>query len=179
MRLFLRLTTDVNDRLRTLMRYQGELSRYIDEALTSSDPASVELVPAALGRTSHAITAVISDPANGQLRAAAKRRGCSVTLLANSALHKWLGGKHACCKFRRAGSDRRPDLKSVGCRGAVAVTLLAANRNVGHGHSVTPVQQAFLRLAATVTLFRANSALAGASGPVGTFRQIQERPADM
>jgi hypothetical protein len=30
-RLFLRLTTDVNDRLRALMRYHGELSRYIDE----------------------------------------------------------------------------------------------------------------------------------------------------
>ena len=34
-RLFLRLTADVNDRLRTLMRYHGKLSRYIDEALSS------------------------------------------------------------------------------------------------------------------------------------------------
>jgi hypothetical protein len=34
-RLFLRLTANVNDRSRRLMRYHGELSRYIDEALSS------------------------------------------------------------------------------------------------------------------------------------------------
>src|SRR5260370_1748371 len=73
-RLFLRLTTDVNDRLRTLMPYQVQLSRYIDEALTSSDPPGVEQVPAAVGRTSHAITALISYPPNGDLGAAPRRR---------------------------------------------------------------------------------------------------------
>jgi hypothetical protein len=31
--LFLRLNADVNERLRAMLRYQGELSRYIDEAL--------------------------------------------------------------------------------------------------------------------------------------------------
>jgi hypothetical protein len=36
-RLFLRLTADVNDRLRTLMRYHAELSRYVDDALTWLD----------------------------------------------------------------------------------------------------------------------------------------------
>ena len=48
-RLFLRLTTDVNDRLRALMRYHGELSRYIDDALTSLDLASIELMPVRSG----------------------------------------------------------------------------------------------------------------------------------
>jgi len=66
-RLFLRLTTDVNDRLRALMRYHGELSRYIDDARS----------------------------ANTRVRAAAKQRGCTVTALANSALDKWLGGRRA------------------------------------------------------------------------------------
>jgi hypothetical protein len=94
-RLFLRLITDVSDCVRTLMRYHGELSRYVDEALTSSDLGNIGLIPPALGRTSEAITAVISGPANGRLGAAARQRGCSVALLANSAVHKWLGGKHA------------------------------------------------------------------------------------
>ena len=44
MRLFLRLTTEVNDRLRTMMRYHGELSRYIDKALTAADLEVVDLL---------------------------------------------------------------------------------------------------------------------------------------
>ena len=36
-RTFFRLGSNVNERLRALMRYQGELSRYIDEALTRFD----------------------------------------------------------------------------------------------------------------------------------------------
>ena len=94
MRLFIRLTTEVNDRLRTMMRYKGELSRYIDEALTAADLEAVELFSGDSGR-SRSITAVISHSANDRLRCAAKQRGCTVTALANGALREWLGGKHA------------------------------------------------------------------------------------
>ena len=93
MRLFLRLTTEVNDRLRTMMRYHSELSRYIDEALTSVDLEAVELLSGDSGR-GRGITAVISHSAKDRLRSAAKQRGCKVTALANSALKEWLGGKH-------------------------------------------------------------------------------------
>ncbi len=92
-RLFLRLTADVNSRLRSLMRYHGELSEYIDLALLFADPRKVDLIPVAMGRNSRGMTAVISVGANGRLRSAVKRRGCTVTELANSALHKWLGDK--------------------------------------------------------------------------------------
>lgn len=94
-RLFLRLTADVNDRLRALMRYHGELSRYIDDALTSLDLASVELMPVTVGKRTRGITAIVSGSANTRVRAAAKQRGCTVTALANSALDKWLGGRRA------------------------------------------------------------------------------------
>ena len=94
MRLFLRLTTEVNDRLRTMMRYHGELSRYIDEALTVADLEAVELVSGD-SRRGRGITAVISHSAHDRLRYAAKHRGCTVTALANSVLKEWLGGKHA------------------------------------------------------------------------------------
>jgi hypothetical protein len=93
-RLFLRLTTEVSNRLRTIMRYHGELSRYIDEALTGADLETVELLAGDSGR-GRGITAVISHSANDRLRCAAKQRGCTATALANSALKEWLGGKHA------------------------------------------------------------------------------------
>jgi hypothetical protein len=77
------------------MRYHGELFRYIDEALTSADLGSIELISVARGRTAPGMTAVISGAANVRLRAAAKQRHCTITALANSALVKWLGGTSA------------------------------------------------------------------------------------
>lgn len=77
------------------MRYRGDLSRQIDEALTSTDLATVELTTTPPGRSAHALTAMVSPRADGRLRAAAKQRGCTVTMLANSALNRWLGGKNA------------------------------------------------------------------------------------
>lgn len=94
-RLFLRLTTEVNNRLRILMRYHGELSEYIDQALLSFDLRRIDLIPVAVGRRTRGMTAVISVTANTRLRSAARRRHCTVTELANSALHKWLGEKKA------------------------------------------------------------------------------------
>ncbi len=67
-RLFLRLNADVNKRLRSLLRYQGELSRYINEALTQIDLDGVRLVPARLGKSTPGLTAVISASANAGLR---------------------------------------------------------------------------------------------------------------
>ena len=91
MRLFLRLTSDVNDRLRVMMRYRGDLSRCVDAALTSTNLGTVELDPVMPGKKPPALTAVISGRANARIRSAAKQRGCTVTVLANSALRKWLG----------------------------------------------------------------------------------------
>ena len=76
------------------MRYHGELSEYIDQALTSSDLRTVELIPVTLGRTAQGLTTVISAVANSRLRIAAKHRRCSKTVLANSALYKWLREKN-------------------------------------------------------------------------------------
>lgn len=90
MRLFLRLNADVNERLRAMVRYQGELSRYIDEALTSTDLGQVDLIPCRPGKSTPGLTAVISAGANSSLRVVARQRGCSITVLANSALYSWL-----------------------------------------------------------------------------------------
>jgi hypothetical protein len=77
------------------MRYHGELSEYIDQALLSFDLRGIDLIPVAMGRRTRGMTAVISGAANMRLRSAARRRGCTVTELANSALHKWLGENKA------------------------------------------------------------------------------------
>ena len=90
MRLFLRLNADVNERLREKTRYQGDLSRCIDEALTDTDLSQLQLVPARPGKSTPGLTAVISMGADAQLRSTARERGCSITVLANSALHRWL-----------------------------------------------------------------------------------------
>ena len=95
MRLFLRLTSDINERLRFMMRHRGDLSHYVDAALTSTDLGTVELESLTPGRSAPALTAVISGRANSRVRSAAKQRGCTVTSLANSALRKWLEGENA------------------------------------------------------------------------------------
>lgn len=95
MRLFLRLTEEVNNLLRDALRYRGDLSRQVEEALISTDLTTVELGTAGPGRAERGLTAMISGRANARLRSAARQRECSVTALANSALHRWLGGKRS------------------------------------------------------------------------------------
>ena len=92
-RLYLRLTEEVNDRLRESMRHRGDLSRQIDEALCSTDLAKVELNKIPPGRNAHALTAIVSSSADRQLRDIARQRGCTVTALANGALSRWLTRK--------------------------------------------------------------------------------------
>jgi len=72
-RLFLRLNADLNERLRALLRYQGELSRYIDEALTETDLDGVGLVASRPGKRTPGLTAVISTRANSALRSVARQ----------------------------------------------------------------------------------------------------------
>jgi hypothetical protein len=78
-----------------MTRYHGELSLFIDQALTSLDLLSIELRIGALCRGSKAITAIVSRSANARVRAAAQQRHCTLTAIANSALNEWLGERHA------------------------------------------------------------------------------------
>jgi hypothetical protein len=85
-RLFLRLNADVNERLRAMLRYQGELSRCIDDALTLADLHNIQLIPARADKATPGLTAVVSMRANSRLHVVAEERGCSLMVLANSAL---------------------------------------------------------------------------------------------
>jgi hypothetical protein len=44
MKLFVRLTSEIDDRLRKLLRHRGDLSRLIEEAVTTTDLHSVALL---------------------------------------------------------------------------------------------------------------------------------------
>lgn len=89
-KLFLRLATDVNEKLRRLLRYRGDLSLLVEEALTKVDLKQVALVHlTAFGRV-RGTTATVDAGTRERLSAAAKDRGCSVNTLANSTLSAWL-----------------------------------------------------------------------------------------
>lgn len=90
MKLFLRLTVEVNDGLRLLLRYRGDLSRFIEEALGRADLMRLELVRPPK-RGTRGTTAVVNKDVVARLGAVAKCRGCSTTVLANSAIFVWLG----------------------------------------------------------------------------------------
>jgi hypothetical protein len=84
-RVFLRLSPDVNERLRAAIRYQGDLSEYITDALVSVDLRTVALQVQKVSRDDPSLTA-----ANGALRAASRDRRCSITALVNTAIKLWL-----------------------------------------------------------------------------------------
>ena len=93
MKLFIRLTSEINDRLRSLLRYRGDLSRLIEEALTTTDLYKVALLSAGSARAVEGTTASTSERVGTRLRAAATYRHCSVNSLANSAIAAWLNTK--------------------------------------------------------------------------------------
>lgn len=97
MNLFVRLTRDVNERLRTFLRYRGDLSRYVEEALTETNLNAVELIDGPIGRATRGTTAVVCVAAYERLEAAARARGCTMAILANSAIKAWLKARRKTC----------------------------------------------------------------------------------
>lgn len=93
MKVFLRLTADVDARLRSMRRYHGELSRFIDQALISVNLLSVDLPP--LQSVTPGLTAVLSEEADRRLREAKATRRRSMSVIASGALSKWLGDRNA------------------------------------------------------------------------------------
>jgi hypothetical protein len=91
-RLFLRLTAELNDQLRELLRYRGDLSKLVETDL-SRDLRTMDLLSIKLGRDAAALSAVISCKACDNLNLAARQRHCSDTRLASSALYAWLDAR--------------------------------------------------------------------------------------
>ena len=90
MKLFIRLTSELNDGLRSLLLYRGDLSRFIEEALTTIDLYKVNLLSPDHACAAKGTTASTGKRVGARLKAAATHRRCSVNSLANSAIAAWL-----------------------------------------------------------------------------------------
>lgn len=95
-KMLVRLTSDLNDRVRTRFRYHGELSGLVVDALQNTDLQRVKLVELkGVSRpgysengalTVRATTVTLPLTVQHELRKAAESRACSMNALMNSAL---------------------------------------------------------------------------------------------
>jgi hypothetical protein len=92
-KLFIRLTSEINDGLRALLRYRGDLSRFIEEALTTTDLYAVALLSTSSLRAAQGTTASTNKLIGARLKAAATCRRCSINSLANGAIAAWLNSR--------------------------------------------------------------------------------------
>jgi hypothetical protein len=92
MKLFIRLSSEIDNSLRSLLRYRGDLSRLIEEALTTADLKRVALLSPCAWK-GRGTTASIDKHTGEILKSAASFRGCSANSLANSAIAAWLNSK--------------------------------------------------------------------------------------
>jgi hypothetical protein len=90
-KLFIRLTSELDCGLRRLLRYRGDLSRFIQEALTTTDLHRVALLAPGGTRDIKGTTASTDERTAACLKVAASNRGCSANQLVNSAIAAWLG----------------------------------------------------------------------------------------
>lgn len=89
MKLFLRLTENVNEQLRKKLRYRGDLSRIVDAALTETNLERVPLIETSPDRLAQIVPRVTSET-DKRIRDIANVRGITVSTLANSVLAHWL-----------------------------------------------------------------------------------------
>jgi hypothetical protein len=90
MKLFIRLTSEINDGLRALPRYRGDLSRFIEEALTTIDLYKVTLLSPGRVCGGKGTTASTGRRIGARLKAAANSPTVLRNSLANSAIAAWL-----------------------------------------------------------------------------------------
>lgn len=93
-KLAVRLNENVNDALRTLIRYRGDLSNMATEALTSVDLEEVGLVSVD-EKMVRDTTISMTRSLHKKLKKIADDRGTSMNILVNTGLAHWLAGKGA------------------------------------------------------------------------------------
>ena len=93
-KLAIRLNEGVNEALRTLIRYRGDLSVMAIEALESEDLATVTLVSAE-EKMVRDTTISLPRPLHKKLKKIADDRDSSMNILVNTGLAYWLSKKGA------------------------------------------------------------------------------------
>jgi len=93
-KLAIRLNEGVNEALRTLIRYRGDLSVMAIQALESVDLATVALVSVE-EKMVRDTTISLPRPLHKKLKKIADERDSSMNILVNTGLAYWLEGKGA------------------------------------------------------------------------------------
>lgn len=92
LKLAVRLNEGVNDALRTLIRYRGDLSTMALDALNSVDLASAALVSVE-EKMVRDTTITMPRSLHKKLKKIADDRGTSMNIIVNTGLAHWLAGK--------------------------------------------------------------------------------------
>jgi hypothetical protein len=94
LKLAVRLNEAINDALRSLIRYRGDLSAMANEALSSIDLGTVALVSAD-EKMVRDTTITIPRATHKKIKKIAEDRDSSMDIMVNTALAHWLAGKGA------------------------------------------------------------------------------------
>lgn len=94
LKLAIRLNEGVNDALRTLIRYRGDLSAMAIEALSTVDLESAGLVSVD-EKMVRDTTITIPKALHKKLKKVSETRDTSMNIVVNTALAHWLAGKGA------------------------------------------------------------------------------------
>ncbi|HYA40494.1 MAG TPA: hypothetical protein VEF34_04290 [Syntrophobacteraceae bacterium] len=93
-KLVIRLLPPLNDRLRTEMRYRGDLSKMIAEAINSVDLQKVRIVDLSWDTRLEAATMIsLPQKMHAALKALSKARATPMNVLVNTAVAHWLARK--------------------------------------------------------------------------------------
>jgi hypothetical protein len=92
-KLVIRLLPLIDEHLRSVMRYRGDLSAMIIEAIGAVDLKSVRLVELAAESRLRSTTIALPPDIHDQLKALAKSRSASMNIMVNTAVAHWLAAQ--------------------------------------------------------------------------------------
>ena len=92
-KLVIRLLPGINEHLRGELRYRGDLSTMILEAISTVDLKAVRLVDLSTETHIPTTTVALPKPIHADLKVISKTRNTSMNVLVNTAVAYWLAGK--------------------------------------------------------------------------------------
>jgi len=92
-KLVIRLLSGLSEHLRSEMRYRGDLSSMVIEALSSVDLEIVPLVDMGIESRLKTTTVALPPQLHARIKTLAKARSSSMNEMVNTAIAHWLAGK--------------------------------------------------------------------------------------
>ena len=92
-KLVIRLLPGINEHLRSVTRYRGDLAAMIIEAINSVDLDTVRLVDLSTDTRMSTTTLALPPQLHARIKALAKDRNASMNEIVNTAIAHWLAAK--------------------------------------------------------------------------------------